>query len=126
MKKELLNSQIVIECKRKLILMREELLNRMRGTKLEITAHDKMAGDEVDQTVAQAFENEFASRQSRIRHQLLEIENALGRIQRGEFGFCEETNEPIEADRLLALPFTRLSIEGAEIREAVAKRFARS
>ena len=33
--------------------------------------------------------------------------------------------EIAEEDRLLALPFTRLSIEGAEIRESVAKRFAR-
>ncbi len=125
MTQALVNSQIVMECKRKLVLMREELMNRMRGARLEITAHDKMAGDEVDQTVAQAFENEFAARQARTRSQLLEIENALSRIQRGEFGLCEETNEPIEAERLLALPFTRLSIEGAEIREATAQRFAR-
>ena len=125
MRSEKVKSEIVLECRRKLIFMREELLNRMRGTKFEITAHDKMSGDEVDQTVAQALENEYAIRQSRIRNQLLEIENALARIQRGEFGICEETQEIIEEDRLLALPYTRLSIEGAEIREAMSKRFVR-
>lgn len=125
MRNEKVKSEIVMECRRKLVLMREELLNRMRGTKLEVTAHEKMSGDEVDQTVAQALENEYAIRQSRIRNQLLEIDNALGRIQRGDFGICEETQEIIEEDRLLALPYTRLSIEGAEIREAMSKRYIR-
>ncbi len=100
-------------------------MNRMRGARLEVTAHEKMAGDEVDQTAAQSIENEFALRQNRMRAQLLEIEHALSRIQRGEFGLCEETSEPIEEERLLALPYTRLSIEGAEIREALEKRYAR-
>lgn len=116
---------ILIECRKKLVLMREDILNRIRGSKLEITVHEKMSGDEVDQTVAQAIENQFASNQSRLRSQLLEIELALSRIQKGAFGFCEETNEPIEAPRLLAIPYTRFSIEGAEIREALSKRFAR-
>ncbi len=125
MKSQIVNIEIVKECRKKLILLREDLLNRMRGAVLEVSAYDKMAGDEVDQTVAQAFENEFAMRQTRTRNQLLEVENALARIQRGEFGLCEETHEPIETPRLLALPYTRLSIEGAEIRESIQKRFAR-
>ena len=45
-------------------------------------------------------------------------------MEQGIFGICEETEEQIEIERLLALPWTRLSIEGAEIREAVRKRFA--
>ena len=41
------------------------------------------------------------------------------------FGICEETEEVIEPERLRAIPWTRLSIEGAEIRESVNKRYAR-
>ena len=118
-------THIINECRKKLILMREELMNRMRGNRLEVTAHDKMAGDEIDQTAAQSIEDEYAMRQSRMRAQMLEIESALARIQRGLFGLCEETHEPIEQERLLAIPYTRLSIEGAEIREAIQKRFVR-
>lgn len=125
MKNSVLNSQIISECRQKLVLMKEDILNRIRGSKLEISVHDKMSGDEVDQTLAQAIENEFALKQNRMRTQLIEIETALARIQRGEFGICEETSEPIEVERLLALPYTRLCIEGAEIREAMTKRFAR-
>ena len=64
--------------------------------------------------------------QERIRNQLFEIDMALGRIERGVFGICEETFEKIETERLLAIPFTRLSIEGAEIREAVSQRYLRA
>lgn len=39
------------------------------------------------------------------------------RIEKGTFGKCEETDEPIEPQRLIAIPWTRLSVEGAEIRE---------
>jgi len=125
MMKSILNKETVQECRKKLVLLREDLMNRMRGARLEVSVQEKMAGDEIDQTNAQAMEDEFARRQSRVRLQLLEVESALARIQNGEFGICEETQEPIEIDRLLALPYTRLSIEGAELREAMQKRFAR-
>ena len=62
----------------------------------------------------------------RLRSQLYEIESALGRIENGSFGMCEETEEIIEVERLRAIPWTRLSIEGAEIRESVNKRYART
>ncbi len=56
---------------------------------------------------------------------LLEIEVALSRIEDGTYGICEETEEVIEIERLSAIPWTRLSIEGAEIRESIQKRYAR-
>lgn len=122
-----MNSQELLKtCRQKLLGLKQELLNRMRASHLEFAAQDKTSGDEVDQTVAQLAENSFLISQERIRNQLLEIEYALARIQNGNFGVCEETGEPIEIDRLLAIPYTRLSIEGAEIRESIEKRFARS
>ena len=84
-----------------------------------------MGGDEADQTTAQLAENAFLVSQGRLRNQLLEIDYALARIENGAFGVCEETDETIEADRLLAIPWTRLSIEGAELREAMNKKYAR-
>ena len=50
---------------------------------------------------------------------------ALSRIDSGTYGICEETEEVVEAERLLAIPWTRLSIEGAEIRESLNKRYAK-
>ncbi len=122
---EFLSRDIVEECKRRLVQMKAEILNRSRSSRAEFALVDKNSGDEIDQAVAQLTEHNFLVSQERLRTQLLEIEFALGRIQMGQFGICEETEEPIEKDRLLAIPYTRLSIEGAEIQEAKKKRFAR-
>lgn len=121
---QLLSNDVVTECKKRLLQMKQELLNRARVGRAEFALNDKSSGDEIDQSVAFLTEHNFLVNQDRIRHQLLEIESALGRIERGEFGICEETFEAIEIDRLLAIPYTRLSIEGAEIRDSIRKRFA--
>lgn len=122
------NADVMRECRQKLVLMKQEILNRVRSSARQFQ-HDLSnrvtSGDEIDQTVAQLEEHNFLVTQERMRNQLLEIEFALGRIEAGTFGVCEETEEPIEKERLLAIPWTRLSIEGAEIREAMSHRFAR-
>ncbi len=117
--------KIIQECQRKLVLMKQDLLNRARGLRQEFAQNDKNSGDEADQTVAHLAEHHFLVSQERLRQQLIEIEFALARIERGQFGVCEETQEPIEQERLLAIPYTRLSIEGAELREASKKKYAR-
>jgi DnaK suppressor protein len=94
------------------------------ATRKELHFEDK-GGDEADQTVRVLAEAETLTLHDRLRSQLLEIEFALSRIQSGSYGICEETEERIEEERLLAIPWTRLSIEGAEIRESVKKRYAR-
>lgn len=122
---QVLSQDLIRECQVRLLRMRQDLLNRARHIREEFSANDKNSGDEIDQTVAHLAEHHFLIAQERVRHQLIEINYALARIENGRFGFCEETDEPIEAERLLALPYTRLSIEGAEIRESSERRFAR-
>lgn len=119
-----LSQKLVAECRSKLLATKAELLNRVKETRFQLDADDK-GGDEADQTVRILAEQELLTRHDRLRTQLMEIENALARIENGSFGLCEETEEPIEAERLLAIPWTRLSIEGAEIRESQSKRYAR-
>lgn len=119
-----LTKELISKCREKLISTRAEILNRVKSTRFDLYADDK-GGDEADQTVRTMAESETLSMHERLRHKLQEIEFALSRIESGTFGFCEETEEPIEKDRLLAIPWTRLSIEGAEIRESMQKRYAR-
>jgi len=80
--------------------------------------------DEGDQSMSNFAESTFLMSQERSRKNLFEIELALQRIENGCYGICEETQEPIEEDRLMAIPWTRLSIEGAELKESINKRFA--
>ena len=44
---------------------------------------------------------------------LREIEAALGRIEDGSYGICEICGKPIGAERLSAIPWTRLCIDDA-------------
>lgn len=122
---EKIAERIVQQCKQKLLDSKSEILNRVRSSRQELVSDEK-GGDEADQTIRLLVESETLSLQERLRNQLLEIEQALARIHKGSYGVCEETEELIEEERLLAIPWTRLSIEGAEIREAVGKRYARA
>ena len=53
--------------------------------------------------------------QSRKRAQ--EIEQALSRVKRGNYGVCRECGEPIDPDRLSVLPSTKLCIRCARASE---------
>jgi DnaK suppressor protein len=119
-----IESKLLEECKRRLLNAKMDLLNRVKDTRRDLHFEDK-GGDEADQTVRVLAEAETLTLHERLRSQLLEIEMALSRIQSGTYGICEETEEIIESERLLAIPWTRLSIEGAEIRESIKKRYAR-
>lgn len=121
-----LSRDLVEKCKSKLLLAKAEILNRVRESRNDLyNSEDGKGGDEGDQTLRALAESEFLSMHERLRKQLMEIESALARIDKGLYGICEETEEPIEPDRLLAIPWTRLSIEGAEIRESLGKKYAR-
>jgi len=120
------SEQLVKECRQKLLQAKTDLLNRVREARNDLSlSEDGKSGDEADQTARVLAETEFLTQQERMRNQLMEIESALARIENGSFGVCEETDEIIEPERLKAIPWTRLSIEGAEIRESVNKRYAR-
>jgi DnaK suppressor protein len=120
-----ISAALITECKQKLLQVKADILNRVRESRANLD-NEERGGDEADQTVRVLAEAEFLNMHERLRLQLLEIESALGRIENGTFGVCEETEELIEPERLRAIPWTRLSIEGAEIRESMTKRYARS
>lgn len=115
---------LISTCRSKLLKMKADLLNRAKQAAADFNQIDKAAGDEIDQSSAHQEEHSFLINQQRIKSQILEVEFALARIENGSYGICEETEEKIEADRLLAIPWTRLSIEGAEIRESAQKKYA--
>jgi RNA polymerase-binding protein DksA len=104
--------EIILE-KRKEIL-RE--LNYLRETSMDSTA-DEFAGDNstysyhmADQGT-DAGEREkaflFASREGKM---LRLLDGALERIDNGTYGYCQETQAPIEFKRLEAIPHARLCI----------------
>lgn len=120
-----ISKNIIDKCRKKLLKTKTDLLNQVREAQNDMAFSEGHRGDEADQTVRLMEEREFLNRNERVNHQLMAVEMALARIEQGCYGICEETGEPIEPERLIALPWTSLSIEGAEIRESVNKKYAR-
>lgn len=114
---------ILDNCKEKLLNEKASTMNRLTSLYEEFSLQEK-TGDEGDLSNHNIVENQFLTTSRRLRKHLLEVETALMRIHSGLFGICEETQEEIEVARLKAIPWTRLSIEGAEIRDSLSKRFA--
>lgn len=66
-----------------------------------------------------SYEQEFnLGLMAEERKTLVEIQQALTRIQNGTFGFCEGLGTPIEENRLEAIPWTRFSLEYAKMIES--------
>jgi DnaK suppressor protein len=55
---------------------------------------------------------------------LQKIDQAVTRIDHGEYGYCEDTGEPIGLQRLMARPTATLSLEAQERRERMKKQYA--
>lgn len=57
----------------------------------------------------------------RERKLMKKIDQALARIESGDYGWCEETGEPIGVPRLLARPTATMCLEAQERHEALER-----
>ncbi|MEC9183468.1 MAG: RNA polymerase-binding protein DksA, partial [Pseudomonadota bacterium] len=57
----------------------------------------------------------------RQRKLISKIDEALERLEAGEYGYCEETGEPISLKRLEARPIATLSVEAQERHERMER-----
>ena len=109
--------------KMKLCEWKEELLNESRED-LECLQLDRSAlSDPSD--IASMESGAMVEMKSRARKKKLidKIDEALDRIKEGEYGYCEETGEPIGIARLKARPIATLCIEAQERHETHEKQF---
>ena len=115
-------SALYQKCKQRLLKSKQDRINGLKA--LEGSLSEVATGDEGD--LARTFESQHTAiaQREKLLIELREMDEALKRIDENNYGVCEETGEAIEADRLMAIPWTRLSIEGAETREKMRKKFA--
>ncbi|NDF15463.1 TraR/DksA family transcriptional regulator [bacterium] len=114
-------SNLFEECKRKLLKTREESMNGLKA--LNPSLATEMVGDEADLASAHISQTQALNQRDKLMAKIKEIDEALARMENGTYGICEETGENIEEKRLVAIPWTRLSLEGAEVREREQKRY---
>jgi len=120
--RELSRVDLLEQCRVKLLEEKQNLLNGIKA--LGAALSTQITGDEADMAAAVKQQSTSLIHREKLLLKVTEIDRALQRLETGMFGVCEETEEPIEPERLLAIPWTRLSITGAEIRERQQKKFA--
>jgi DnaK suppressor protein len=120
--KDYMNEDQLAFFKQRLLEQKQELLDNVRDTSehLRETEATSDVSDRATQEEEQALELRTRDRERKL---LKKIEEALGRIEDGSYGFCAETGEPIGVRRLLARPTATLSIEAQERRERLQRMY---
>jgi DnaK suppressor protein len=75
---------------------------------------DERPWDNVDMSVRDDFVDRQDQFEQREQRELQAIDAALARIESGEYGICASCDEPIDGDRLRALPEAALCVACAE------------
>ena len=99
---------------------KQSLLDAARETTVHLQDNEATP----DWTDRASIEEEHALElrvRDRERKLLKKIDQALARIDSGEYGWCEETGEPIGVPRLLARPTATLCLEAQERHEALER-----
>lgn len=68
-------------------------------------------GDDADASVVDTSADYFLKLANNQQLELVEIRNALDRMDRGVFGVCESCEEPIAVERLRKLPYAKYCID---------------
>ena len=106
----------------KLLTQKNDLLKESSETLTNMQSEGGMQEPDLsDRATAETDLGLELRSRDRYRKLLSKIDSALRRIEEGEYGFCEETGEPIGVARLEARPVATLSIEAQERHERVER-----
>ncbi len=103
--------------RRKLLAWKNELLKESRETLEHLQDESTNHPDVVDRASSESDRAIELRARDRQRKLISKIDAALARIDEGNYGYCEETGEPIGVKRLDARPVATLSIEAQERHE---------
>jgi DnaK suppressor protein len=102
----------------RLLALRDNILDSMNGVAKD-TLRSRAEGSEASafgmhqaDAGSDAYDRDFAlSLLSQEQDALYEIEEALKRVETGDYGMCEMSGKPIAHARLEAIPFARYTVE---------------
>lgn len=103
--------------RRKLIAWKEDILRESRETLVVLQSENENHPDLADRASSETDRAIELRTRDRQRKLISKIDAALGRIEDGSYGYCEETGEPISLKRLDARPIATLSVEAQERHE---------
>jgi DnaK suppressor protein len=120
---EYMNDKQMAFFRLKLTQLKQDILNSAGETTEHLREDTVIVPDPADRaTIEEEHALELRTR-DRERKLLKKIEQSIARIDAGDYGYCDETGEPIGVGRLLARPTATLSLEAQQRRELKQKMF---
>ena len=120
---EYMNDKQMAAFRLKLVTLKKDILNSAGETTEHLREDTVVVPDPADRaTIEEEHALELRTR-DRERKLLKKIEQSINRIDSGDYGYCDETGEPIGVGRLLARPTATLSLEAQQRRELKQKMF---
>lgn len=103
--------------RQKLLNWKAEILEATKETIQHLQDESEKHPDITDRATSESERALELRTRDRQRKLVSKIDEALMRIEQGEYGYCEETGEPIGVARLDARPIATLSLEAQERHE---------
>ncbi len=101
--------------KKRLMTKKEELLRLVSKSEQDGREADEEATQDIADKAANSYTKEFLFHQSDDNRRVLQLVNeALARIEEGEYGLCVACHEEVQKKRLEAVPWARHCIECQE------------
>jgi DnaK suppressor protein len=120
---EYMNEKQMAFFRHKLSVLKQEIHNSAGETTEHLREDTVVVPDPADRaTIEEEHALELRTR-DRERKLLKKIEQSIGRIDSGDYGYCDETGEAIGVGRLIARPTANLSLEAQQRRELKQKMF---
>ncbi len=120
--KDYMNEAQLAFFKERLTQLKTELMNNAGETSEHLRETPSVPDPADRATIEEEHALELRTR-DRERKLMKKIEQALSRIESGEYGYCDETGDAIGLKRLLARPTANLSIEAQQRRELKQKMY---
>ncbi|MBN1637024.1 MAG: TraR/DksA family transcriptional regulator [Deltaproteobacteria bacterium] len=116
----MLRTEELLEIKNQLVSMKNEILAALeeKVKSRDISEHRDI-GDIFDDADLEQLREFNLMLTTRERQKLKQIETALSKAERGEYGYCEDCGQPIPIGRLKAMPFATLCVKCKSERECL-------
>ena len=122
-REKFMNERQLAYFRKKLLDWKDEILRANRDTLQTLHEDNSQHSDNADRASAETDQSLELRARDRQRKLIGKIDQAIGRIESGDYGYCLESGEPISLKRLDARPIATLSIEAQERHERKERIF---
>lgn len=120
-KEDFMNSKQLAYFRKRLLDWKEEILHDARETLDHLQTGGIQEPDIADRAATETDWSLELRTRDRQRKLIAKIDEALMRIEKGEYGYCEVSGEPISLKRLEARPIATMTLEAQEAHERMER-----